>query len=203
MKTIQSLLFYFVVLSCTSFNPSFAQTLRLASYSSDGSYENLYLNHQTNEFKYSSLANPTPIVLTTLQVQIFDGSQGKIYKVQFPNDPAAVYTLHTQGSFLESTSPSGEKQLFGPENKYVSKNPNGIEEYIFASGPPPSYRYASSNKPKPIPLASVGGDMMQGYTDVTFPGETQQYRIAFLPDGKTLTVTDPKGVVQIFEEATD
>jgi len=199
MRKILSPLFYLALLSCASFNISKAQTVRLASYSKDGSYENLYFNLQTKVWQYSSLQSPT---LVTLQmVDEAQGKSGPVLKVKFPNEPDAVYTLAImpiQGYHLECTSPSGVTQLFSQESKYISKNEQGIEEYIFASGPPPAYKYASSQNPRPIDLSIVGGDMMQGYMDVAFPGQSERYRLTSSPNGDLITSMDEQGKVQMF-----
>lgn len=197
MKNLSAILFLGVFL--THYHPAICQTMRLASYNDSGSsYENLYYNQKSKVWKYSSLQAPALVTLQT--VGLAEGKSGEtIFMVKFPNDPAKVYTLAPNGAFLTCTDPNGVEQTFAVESKYISKNEQGIEEYIFESGPPLAYKYASAQYPNPIDLIGVGGDMMQGYTDVIFPGQSERYRLTFSPSGDLLvTNMNEQGKVQIF-----
>ena len=120
----------------------------------------------------------------------------KVHYVKFPGQNG-VYQLITNGATLFCVNPNGSRQEFIPEDKYISRGKNGLIEYLYTQGPPPSYFYSNNKSPKKISLTMVKGDMMTMVFKVKFPGSSKVYQLKSLSNGNILC-TNPDGSQQMF-----
>ncbi|OJJ22840.1 hypothetical protein BKI52_00380 [marine bacterium AO1-C] len=196
MKIIIKRLFIIGLVGIASLQ-AHSQTQRMVTQNANGTEEYLYFHYKADYFEYASGTRPKRIKLITIKRSI--AQEGPmVHYVKFPGKKD-VYKLVHDGMRLTCTNPNGSKQVFVSENKYISKGKNGLIEYLYTQGPPPSYFYNNNRNPKRIELLIVDGDMITGIFKVKFPGSPKVYKLEGAPNGGILC-TNPDGSKQIFIE---
>ena len=188
MKTISILSLTTLVLLST-LGQVHSQVLRLATKNTNGTEEYLYLHRKANYYEYASSTRPQRIKLINIKQKMIRGGQ-KVHYVKFPGQNG-VYQLITNGATLFCVNPNGSRQEF------ISRGKNGLIEYLYTQGPPPSYFYSNNKSPKKISLTMVKGDMMTMVFKVKFPGSSKVYQLKSLSNGNILC-TNPDGSQQMF-----